>query len=239
MAKDGEGFDKWLEDARVSQRGLSSEQLAVLRAAFAFLEDCGRDYTSLRIVAHFLLHCQLGLKKAQVARLLQVTALTIWRQSKLSSREVVRGIQHRLSGRPYGKLLPRYAGPIAEFLLTHPAATRSDVLDFIERTWQVQVTVVALHNFLKTYGLDRAARAAAMSAAGPVAADPATRGRAVIEVRGEPMAAGPPLPALPPNFFWATPSTAVPSCCSPKCSAGGRPRSSASRMTMARCGRAS
>jgi hypothetical protein len=94
MAKDGEGFEKWLEDARVSPRRLSSEQLTVLRAAFAFLEDCGRDYTSLRIVAHFLLHCQLGLKKAQLARLLKVTPPTVWRQSKLSSREVVRAIQH-------------------------------------------------------------------------------------------------------------------------------------------------
>jgi hypothetical protein len=126
-------------------------------------------------------------------------------QSKLSSREVVREIQHRLSGRPYGKLLPRYAGPIAEFLLTHPEATRSDVLDFIERTWQIQVTLVALHNFLKTYGLDRASRAAAMGAAEPVTADPATSARAVLEVRDAAAAPGQPLPALPQDFFWPHP----------------------------------
>jgi hypothetical protein len=239
MAKDGEGFDTWLEGARVSRGRLSSEQLAVLRAAFAFLEDCGRDYTSLRIVAHFLLHCQLGLKKAQVARLLQVTALTIWRQSKLSSREVVRGIQHRLSGRPYGKLLPRYAGPIAEFLLTHPAATRSDVLDFIERTWQVQVTLVALHNFLKTYGLDRASRAAAARAANRVAADPATSARAVIEVRDEATAPGPPQATRPPEFFLATPSTPAPFCYSRRYSAGGISRRSASPTSTVRCNAAS
>jgi hypothetical protein len=205
MAKDGEAFENWLRDASVSRQGLSLEQVAVLQKAFAFLEDRGRDYCSLRIVAHFLLHCQLGLKKVQIARLLNVTPPTIWRQSKLSSREVVREIQHRLSGRPYGKLLPRYAGPIAEFLLTHPEATRSDVLDFIERTWQVQVTLVALHKFLKTYGLDRASRVAVTTAAEPVTADPATSEQALIEVLGEPVAPGQPLPTLPQGFFWPHP----------------------------------
>jgi hypothetical protein len=239
MAKDGGAFEKWLKGASIPERRLSPEQRSVLQATFAFLENCGRDYTSLRIVGHFLLHCQLGLKKAQVARLLNVTPPTVWRQSKLSSREVVREIQHRLSGRPYGKLLPRYAGPVAEFLLTHPEASRSDVLDFIERTWQIQVSVTALHNFLKTYGLDRASRVAATTAAEPAAADPATSEQALIEVLGEPPAPGRPLSALPQDFFLATPSTPVPSCYSPKCSAGGKSRNSASRMSTARCSGAS
>ncbi len=235
MVKDGEGFEKWLEGASISRRGLSSEQVSVLQAAFAFLEDRGRDYTSWRIVAHFLLHCQLGLKKAHIARLLKVTPPTIWRHSKLSSREVVREIQHRLSGRPYGKLLPRYAGPIAEFVLTHPEATRSDVLDFIERTWQIQVTVVALHNFLKTYGLDQASRVAATTPTEPVAADPATSERALIEVLGEPSAPGRPLSALPDDSFLAAPSIPAPFYYSPMCSAGGKSRSCVSPMRRAPC----
>ena len=37
-----------------------------------------------------------------------------------------------MDGRPYGKLLPRYAGPIAAFLCQHPDATRADLIDFIE-----------------------------------------------------------------------------------------------------------
>ena len=105
--------------------------------------------------AHFLLNCQSGLKLAQVARLVGVTRPTASRQNKISSRQVVREIQHRLSGRPYGKLLPRYAGPIAQFLVTHPDANRDDLLDFIEGTWNVRISLTALHNFLKKYGLDR------------------------------------------------------------------------------------
>jgi hypothetical protein len=50
-----------------------------------------------------------------------------------------------MAGRPHGKLLPRYAGPIAEFVLTHADATRYDILDFIERTWSVRVSTVGCH----------------------------------------------------------------------------------------------
>ncbi len=117
---------------RFRPRLRSPKHLAVLQAVFAFLQQAGDDYASRRMVAHFLLHCQLDWKIAQVARLVGVTRPTASRQNHLSSRQVVREIQHRLSGRPYGKLLPRYAGPIAQFLLTHENASRDDVLDFIE-----------------------------------------------------------------------------------------------------------
>jgi len=63
-----------------------------------------------------------------------------------------------MAGRPHGKMLPRYAGPIAEFILTHADATRYDILDFIDRTWGVRVSTVALHHFCKKFGLDRATR---------------------------------------------------------------------------------
>ena len=128
MTKDGESFDQWLDRARIPPRLRSPKHLAVLQAAFAFLEQAGRDYASGRMITHFLLNCQLGWKLAQVARLVGVTRPTASRQNKLSSREVAREIQHRLAGRPYGKLLPRYAGPIAQFLVRQPSATREDSL---------------------------------------------------------------------------------------------------------------
>jgi len=80
-------------------------------------------------------------------------------------QEVIQTAHQRLAGRPHGKLLPRYAGPIAEFVLSHPDASRGDTLNFIERTWDVRVSTVALYKFLKKYGLDRATRAAATAAA--------------------------------------------------------------------------
>lgn len=209
MATDGEAFEEWLDEARIPWRYRTSEQLPVLRAAFAFLQHAGSDYASRRIVAHFLLNCQLGLKLAQVARLVGVTRPTASRQNKLSSRQVVREIQHRLSGRPYGKLLPRYAGPIAQFLVTHPQANRDDLVDFIESTWNLRVSLTALHNFLKKYGLDRKSLVEATPAE---LFHPASDERALLKVLDQPPVSGLPVATPPDDFFLATPPTPAPSC---------------------------
>lgn len=202
MARDGETFEQWLDGARIPQRIRLPQQLAVLRAAFDFLQQVGNDYASRRIVAHFLLHCQLRLKLAQVARLVRVTRPTASRQNKLSSRQVVREVQHRLAGRPYGKLLPRYAGPIAQFLVTHPQASREDLLDFIETTWNLRVSLTALHHFLKKYGLDRQSLHQATPTDPP---HPAEHERALVQVLEQPSISGLPVPCPPEDFFWTQP----------------------------------
>lgn len=199
MAKDGETFEQWLDAARIPQRYRSPQQIAVLQATFAFLQQVGRDYTSRRIVAHFLLNCQLGLKLAQVARLVGVTRPTASRQNKLSSRQVVREIQHRLSGRPYGKLLARYAGPIVQFLITHAHATRDDLIDFIETTWNIRISLTALHHFLKKYGLDRRSLQDATPAATP---HPAQDEGMLLEALDHPPRSGLPVPQPPDAFFF-------------------------------------
>ncbi len=232
MAKDGEAFAEWLDAARIPQTKRAPHQLAVLKATFAFLQHAGRDYASRRLVAHFLLNCQLDLKLAQVARLVDVTRPTASRQNKLSTREVVREIQHQLAGRPYGKLLPRYAGPVAQFLVTHADASRDDVLDFMENTWNIRVGRTALHNFLKKYGLDRESLGEATPSKPP---HPATDEQALVEVLQEPPTSGLPVPQVPDDFFLATRNTRVPSCCSHKFSAGGASPSNASRMSTAHC----
>ncbi len=198
MAKDGEAFARWLDEARIPQTKRTPHQLAILKATFAFLQQAGRDYASRRLVAHFLLNCQLDLKLAHVARLVDITRPTASRQNKLSSREVVREIQHQLAGRPYGKLLPRYAGPVAHFLVTHADATRDDVLDFIENTWNIRVGRTALHDFLKKYGLDRESLEEATPSEPPHSA---TDEQALVEVLQEPPTSGLPVPQVPHDFF--------------------------------------
>jgi uncharacterized protein YbdZ (MbtH family) len=235
MAKDGDAFVRWLDEAKIPQTKRAPHQLAVLKAAFAFLQQAGRDYASRRLVAHFLLKCQLGLKLAQVGRLVGVTRPTASRQHKLSSRQVVREIQHQLSGRPYGKLLPRYAGPIAHFLVTHPEASRDDVVDYIESTWSIRVSLTALYNFLKKYGLDRQSLEETAPAEPP---HPATDEQALVEILQDPPTPGLPVPHVPNDFFLARPNTPVPSSYYLKCSAGGRSPSSASVMSTARCSEA-
>jgi transposase len=203
-----DGFAQWLSEADIPEHALTAQQRSLLQAAFAFRLQQGADYYSTRILGHFLLHARSGLKVAQIARLLGLSRPTASRQQQLSSKQVIQQAHHRLDGRPYGKLLPRYAGPIAQFLIAYPKAPRADVLDFIDRTWGVRVSRIALYKFLKKFGLDEATRHAAAAPA-PAAATtefdrPGPRPRAA--------AGGGLTPAAAPPFSTAAPSTRGRSC---------------------------
>jgi hypothetical protein len=227
MATATDPFTDWLAGAQVPAERLTPEQRGVLRAAFQFRQRCGDDYYSTRLLSHFLLHCDTGLKVAQVARLVGISRPTASRQQGLSSKEAIQQAHHRMDGRPYGKLLPRYAGPIAQFLFRRPRASRADVIDFIDQTFQVRVSRVALFRFLKKYGLDRtpaAAEAAAPPAPPPAPAPAGSAARARQAPAPVPVAlpppgvpevpAGRPVPQPAPPFSSHARSTPAPSCCS-------------------------
>jgi hypothetical protein len=199
-------YAQWLSEAQIAEKRLTPEQHGLLQAAFAFRQRCGDDYYSNRLLSHFLLHCDARLKVAQIARLVGVSRPTASHQQGVSSKEAIQAAHHRMAGRPHGKLLPRYAGPIAAFILTHADATRYDLIDFIERTWDVRVSTVALHHFCKKFGLDRATRAAATTPQPSVARPPA---------EPRPVATVPtsqPVPLPPPPFSRRAPSTRARSC---------------------------
>src|SRR3954449_12841397 len=151
-------FAGWLEQAHIDEQRLTPEQRVLLQAVFRFRQQQGSDYYSTRLLSHFLLHCHSGLKVAQIARLVGISRPTASDQQGLSSKLVIQQAHHRLKGRPYGKLLPRFAGPIAAFLHSHPDASRADLLGFIQRTFGVKVSRIAVYKFLKKYGLDRKAQ---------------------------------------------------------------------------------
>ena len=198
MATVGKAFSQWLKDARISESKLTQEQAAVLQSAHCFRERCGSDYYSQRILTHYLLHCDTGLKVAQIARLAGVSRPTASEQQGQSSKQVIQTAHHRMAGRPHGKLLPRHAGSIAQFMVKNPKATRPDILDFIERVWEVRVSTVALFHFMKKYGLDKAQQSLVAELEDPP----------VIEV-ASPAAGGLPAVTPPPpkDFFLPTPST--------------------------------
>lgn len=166
MADTADTFAAWLEQARVPEQRLTADQRGLLQAAFRFRQDQGTDYYATRLLGHFLLHCGCGLKVAAIARLLRISRPTASRQQGLSAKQAVQQAHHRMDGRPYGKLLPRYAGPILRFLLDHKDATRADLIDFIDATFAVRVSRVALYHFLKKFGLD-VALGPSTTAAGP------------------------------------------------------------------------
>jgi transposase len=207
-------LSSWLAQAQISESRLTSEQRALLQAAFRFRQRQGDDYYSTRLLSHFLLHCGTGLKVAQLARLLGVSRPTASRQQGLCSKEALQQAHHRMHGRPYGKLLPRYAGPIAGFLLGHAGASRHDTLDFIEQTFGVRVSTVALSKFLKKYGLDATTRRAGTAAA---SATPATPSPAAARLPAAPpgvpvIAQGQPVPTPAPPFSSHVHTTPAPSC---------------------------
>jgi hypothetical protein len=167
MAAATDSYEGWLAQAHLPEHRLRPEQHALLRAAFRFRQGQGTDYYATRLLGHFLLHCGSGLKVATLARLLGISRPTASRQQALSSKQAIQQAHHRLDGRPYGKLLPRYAGPIAGFLCTHPDASRADLIDFVSDTFGVRVSRIALYRFLKKYGLDQVTGPAAPTAAPP------------------------------------------------------------------------
>jgi transposase len=222
MAVATETFSDWLAQAQVPEGRLTPEQRGLLQAAFRFRQRQGSDYYSTRLLGHFLLHCSSGLKVAQLARLLRISRPTASRQQRLSSKEAIQQAHHRLDGRPYGKLLPHHAGPIAGFLFGHPNATRADLIDFIDRTFGIRVARVALYKFLKKYGLqDSPTPAPAPAAVRPVlgADQPAEVTPLGPALLPPPLPAavpvvpqGQPIPTPAPPFSAPGRSTPAPSC---------------------------
>lgn len=232
MTTKDQAFEMWLQGAKVPPERLNDQQRAVLGAAFRYLQAAQGDYSTARIVSHFLLHCGLELRVAQIARLVGISARSAFRHEKLSARQVGQQIHDHFRGRPYGKLLPRHAGPIAEFLFTRAQATREDLLDFIGRTWEFRVSKVALWEYLKKYGLDRASLEEIHQAgAGKEEEEPET-----VEVL-DASATGGLVPRAPDGIFLATPSTPGLSCCGPRQFPGSARPVNASRTTTVRsCG---
>ena len=195
MADTQDTFSAWLAQAQIAEARLTPEQLALLQASFRFRQAQGSDYYSTRLLSHFLLHCDCGLKVSAIARLLGLSRPTASRQQGLSAKEAIRQAHHRLDGRPYGKLLPRYAGPIAQFLCHHADATRADLIDFIDQTFGVRVSRVALGKFLKKFGLDAATMTARPSNPAPA---PVQQAAATVAASAELLLppAGPSMPAV-------------------------------------------
>src|SRR3989442_14039474 len=103
MATTDGAFAQWLSQARIIEERLTAEQRGLLRAAFAFRQHSGKDYYSSRVLSHFLLHCDAGLKVAQIARLVGISRPTASRQQGGSSQAAIRAAHHRRARRGHGK----------------------------------------------------------------------------------------------------------------------------------------
>ena len=211
MTAPTDAFSAWLAQARIPEHRLTPDQRGALHAAFHFRHSRGTDSYSTRLLTHFLLHCGTGLKVAQLARLAGVSRPTASQQQGMSSQQAVQQAHHRLDGRPYGKLLPRYAGPVIEFLLAHPKASRADLIDFVDQTFGVRVSRIALYKFLKKFGIDQVAAAPATPGTAATPAVPAAARATVPPQPAEVPPAVTPAAAAAPPFSSRTRSTRAPS----------------------------
>jgi hypothetical protein len=169
-----EDFAAWLAQADIPATRRTPQLDALLQAVFHFRQRQGSDYYSTRLLSHFLLHSNCGLKVAQIARLVGIARPTASKQQGMSSKAAIRQAHHRMDGRAHGKLLPRYAGPIASFLHSHPKASQAEQIDFIAQTFGVCVSRIALYKFLKKYGLHKLSAAAQAAPSASPASDLAT-----------------------------------------------------------------
>lgn len=202
-------FASWLAQADIPQSRLTAEVVALLGAVFRFRQRQGTDYFSTRLLGHFLLHAGTGLKLAQIARLLGISRPTASRQQNLSSKQAIQQAHHRLDGRPYGKLLPRYAGAIAAFLVKSPAASRAELIAFVFDTFGVRVSRIALYKFLKKYGLDQIPSPATPQAKAVTAPSPEAQERPPAPASCSVLV---PVPVAAPPFSSRARNTPVPSC---------------------------
>jgi hypothetical protein len=150
-----EEFTAWLAQADIPATRRTPQLDALLQAVFHFRQQQGSDYYSTRLLSHFLLHSNCGLKVAQIARLVGIARPTASKQQGMTSKAAIRQAHHRMDGRAHGKLLPRYAGAIASFLVGHPKASQTELIDFVAATFGVRVSRIALYKFLKKYGLHK------------------------------------------------------------------------------------
>jgi hypothetical protein len=157
MAVATEDYAAWLDRADIPPQRRTPELDVLLEAVYRFRQQRGNDYYSTRLLSHFLLHCECGLKVAQIARLVGIARPTASKQQGMSSKAAIRQAHHRMDGRSHGKLLPRYAGPIAAFLLRNPKASQAELIEFVAQTFGERVSRIALYKFLKKYGLNNVA----------------------------------------------------------------------------------
>lgn len=179
----------WLEQADIPLQRRTPQLDVLLEAVFRFRQQQGNDYYSTRLLSHFLLHCDCGLKVAQIARLVGIARPTASKQQGMSSKAAIQQAHHRMDGRSHGKLLPRYAGPIAAFLLSHPKASQAEQIEFVAQTFGERVSRIALYKFLKKYGLNHVA--------GPV--QPPGPANSAVDILADPPLELPAATALPPD----------------------------------------
>ncbi|XXY44386.1 hypothetical protein WME91_30710 [Sorangium sp. So ce269] len=148
--------DVWVSWSRdhidVLQRTTEAQRV-LLEAAVRFVAALDGQPILLRAAAFFLLHAGMGLTPAQVGAAVGRTDRAMRLVQALSAQDWIESVWAELRRHRQPKLHAEHAGPIAKYLVDHPRSRQADVVDFIEREFQIHVDTLTLRRFFKAYGL--------------------------------------------------------------------------------------
>lgn len=132
---------------------LSPAQQALLEAAVRFVAEVEAEHIMVRMAGFFLLHAGMGLSPAQVGAAIGRTDRAMRTVQAIGARELLESIWGEMGRHRKPKLAAEHAGPIALYMVEHPRCTQSEMVSFIERSFNITVDPLTLRRFFKTYGL--------------------------------------------------------------------------------------
>lgn len=144
---------QWAATSGVDLAKLDAWQRGVVLAAVTFLGFSGAVPMLRRLVAYLLSHCGLGLSSTVIGAVVGTTDRAVRKARQVPARQFCKRLQQAPRGHRSPKLRQEQVGPVAKFLAEHKGCSVAEVLDFLQRTFGVQMERLTLRRFLKRYGL--------------------------------------------------------------------------------------
>lgn len=146
-----QALQQWAADHAVSIESLDLGQQWILFAGLHWLSLLGPIAVLRRLLGYLLAHCGLGLSGPIVAALVGVSDRALRTTKALTPEQLLATLRRPGNRKP--KLRALHAGPVARFLVEHPAAPAKDLRDFLRQQFQICIDRTTLHRYLKRYGL--------------------------------------------------------------------------------------
>jgi hypothetical protein len=152
-ARRDERLAEWAASSGVDVSALDAGQRWVIFAALSFLTFIEAVPALRRVVAYLLSHCDLDLSSPIVGAVVGTTDRAVRKGRTFAPKEFWHRLQKAKRGHAPPKLRREQVGPVAKYLAEHKRCSVAELLDFIEKTFGVQMDRLTLRRFLKRYGL--------------------------------------------------------------------------------------
>ena len=146
-------LSRWAAQSGVDLSKLDALQRGVVLAALTFLGFTGALPTLRRLVAYLLAHCGMGLSSSVIGAVVGTTDRAVRKGRQVSPRQFCKRLRQARRGHRPPKLRREQVGPVAKFLAEHKRCSVAEVLDFLRRTFGVEMDRLTLRRFLARYGL--------------------------------------------------------------------------------------